>query len=153
MPTCGMLKPRCHPRPPGDVAVDITALLMATCYGRRVPTMSGDTCPDCGSKFYHDGRCIACAQRRMLEQRRQMSERSGPQYDLAVSRGRAGAAAWRAAGSPAKVSLAHIGSIDADGNHHSEAKWLFSAALKRGQIVEATPEQVDAWYAWRNSRP
>lgn len=59
--------------------------------------MSSDTCPDCGSKFYHDGRCIVCAQRRMLEQRRQMSERSGPQYDLAVSRGRVGAAAWRAA--------------------------------------------------------
>lgn len=44
--------------------------------------MSGETCPDCGSKFYCHGRCIVCAMGRMFEQRRQMSERSAPQYDL-----------------------------------------------------------------------
>jgi hypothetical protein len=115
--------------------------------------MSGNTCPDCGSNLYHDGRCGACSTRRMLEQHRQMSERSGPQYDLAVSRGRTGTAAWRAAGSPAKVSLVHLGAIDADGNYHRETKWVFSASLKRGEIIEATPEQVDAWYAWHNNRP
>lgn len=43
-----------------------------------------------------------------------MSQRSGPEYDKAVSRGRAGAAAWREAGSPAKVIMAHVGRRDAE---------------------------------------
>lgn len=52
--------------------------------------VSGESCPECGSNLYRDGRCGACSTRRMLEQRRQMSQRSGPQYDLAVGRGRTG---------------------------------------------------------------
>lgn len=89
----------------------------------------------------------------MQDQHRQMSQRCGPEYDKAVTRGRAGAAAWRAAGSPARVTLDIVGSHDADGNHRAEQKWFLAAALRRGEHVEATPEQVDAWYAWRNGRP
>ncbi len=110
-------------------------------------------CPDCGSRFYRDGRCIACAFLREREQHRQMSERSGPEYDKAVSRGRSGTAAWRAAGSPAKVMLVNEGRRDADGNRRSEQKWYLAAPFKRGERIEATAEQVDAWYAWRRTRP
>jgi len=89
----------------------------------------------------------------MSEQHRQMSQRSGPQYDLAASRSRTGTAAWRAAGSPARVTMVTVGSRDADGNYRSERKWYLTALYKRGERIEATPEQVDAWYAWRAGRP
>ena len=119
----------------------------------RPTATAAANCPACGSSLYRDGRCIACATIRMQDQHRQMSQRSGPEYVKAVTRGRAGSAAWRAAGSPARVTLVNVGSRDTDGNHHGEQKWFLAAALRRGEHVEATPEQVDAWYAWRNSRP
>jgi len=43
--------------------------------------------------------------RRMREQHRQMSQRSGPQHHLTVSRSRTATGAWRAAGSPAGVTM------------------------------------------------
>jgi len=46
-----------------------------------------------------------------------------------------------------------VGSRDADGNYHGERKWYLTAPWKRGERIEASPEQVDAWYAWRASRP
>src|SRR5258707_6214134 len=104
--------------------------------------VSEASCPDCGSSIYQDGRCGACAIRRMSEQHRQMSQRSGPQYDLAVSRSRTGTAAWRAAGSPARVTMVTGGSIDADGNYHGERKWYLTALYKRGERIEATPGVV-----------
>jgi hypothetical protein len=117
-----------------------------------MPGMDG-TCPDCGSEYYRDGHRLICPTRRMHDQRRQMRERAGPEYDRAVTGSRAGTAAWRAAGSPAKVTLAHVGSRDADGNYHSEQRWYLAASLRRGQLVEATPEQVAARHAWCASRP
>jgi hypothetical protein len=110
-------------------------------------------CPECGSSFYRDGHCIVCSARREHDQHRQMAERSGPEYDKAITRGRAGAAAWRAAGSPARVSMVNASSRDADGNRHWEIKYYLYAPLKRGEFIEATQEQVEAWYAWRRSRP
>jgi hypothetical protein len=114
--------------------------------------MSRGACPDCGSEFYRDGRCLVCPTVKMLDQHRQMAQRSGPEYEKAVTRGRAGAAAWRAAGSQARVKYVNSGSIDGDGNYRAAHIWCLAAPLKRGEIIEATPEQVDAWYAWRNSR-
>jgi hypothetical protein len=115
--------------------------------------MSDASCPECGSGFYNDGRCIICAGKRMREQHRQMRQRSGTQYDQAVSRARTATAAWRAAGSPPRVTLVTVGSLDADGNYRSERKWYLTGPFKRGERIEATPEQVDAWYARRSGRP
>jgi hypothetical protein len=90
--------------------------------------------------------------RRMLDQHEQMRQRSGAEYEQAVGRGRTGTAAWRAVGSPAKVMAVTDGSRDEDGNYRSEHKYYLAAPFKRGEFIEATPEQVDAWYAWRASQ-
>jgi len=114
--------------------------------------MSGTTCPDCGSGMYCDGRCIACAALNMREQPQQMRH-TGHQYALSVSRGRAGTEAWRAAGSPAKVISVIHGGRDTYGRYHSEHRWYLAAAWRRGERIEATPEQTAAWQAWCASRP
>ena len=116
-----------------------------------MPDIDG-TCPECGSAQYYDGHCIACAMFRVHEQQRQMHERSGPRYELTVSRARAGIAAWRAAGSPRKVTPVYAGSRDADGNYHAKLHWYLAAPYRRGEHIEATPEQVAAWQAWCASR-
>jgi hypothetical protein len=50
------------------------------------------------------------------------------------------------------VTLVHVGSRDADGNYHGEPRWYLAVPLRRGQFIEATPEQVAAWQAWCASR-
>ncbi len=72
--------------------------------------------------------------------------------ELSVSRVREGTAAWRAAGSPRRVSLVTGGGDDADGRHNSEGRWYLTSSLRRDAPVEATPEQVAAWQAWRQQR-
>jgi len=42
-----------------------------------------------------------------------------------------------------------FGSLDADGNYHGEWKLYLTALYKRGERIVATPDQFDAWYAWR----
>ena len=64
-------------------------------------------------------------------------------------RGRAASAAWRAAGRPPKVVPVRVGGTGADGKYVSERRWYLAAKFKRGEKVEATPEQVAAWDAWR----
>jgi hypothetical protein len=113
-----------------------------------MPSMSdGSACSKCGGKL-----CV-CGILRLADEQRLMRERSGPLYELAVARSRAGSAAWRSAGSPAKVTLVTVGNLDAEGKYHSELRWYLSAPLPRGEFVEATPEQVAAWEAWRATRP
>jgi hypothetical protein len=107
------------------------------------------TCPDCGSDMYYDEHYVACAMFRVHDQMRQMQERSGPGYELSVTRARAGTAAWRAAGAPRRVTLVTEGHTDADGTWRGEHRWVLAAPYKRGQLVDATPEQVAAWKAWR----
>jgi hypothetical protein len=116
------------------------------------PEMSGAVCPDCGSKFYRDGHCLVCSTRRVHEQRQQMQQKSGPGYELAASRSRAGTAAWRAEGSPAKVVMVNDGIRAADGSVQRERRWFLAAPFRRGEFIEATPQQVDAWYAWHARR-
>ncbi len=114
---------------------------------------AASACPDCGSSMYNDGRCIICPIRWMHEQHRQMRERSGPQYELAAERSRTASAAYRTAGRPPKVIGVTVGSLDADGGWHREEHWYLAARYKQGERVEATPEQVAAWDAWRAARP
>jgi hypothetical protein len=45
-----------------------------------------------------------CGIRRQAEEERQMRERSGPLYELAVERGRIASAAWQKASRPRKVT-------------------------------------------------
>lgn len=98
-------------------------------------------CPGCGRpRQSPDGRCIFCSMMRMIEQHEQMRERSGPHYDLATQRGRIITAAWRAAGSPARLQRVYAGP-------HRIA-WYLYAPWKRGHRQEATPAQVAAWQAW-----
>lgn len=104
-----------------------------------------------------------------------MQERSGPHYERSVTRGRAGSAAWNAAGRPRKVTAVSVpirdadGSLlaDADGEPQYETRWYVAASIRRkgdhrwkhglytrpDEWVEATPEQVAAWKAWQASRP
>ena len=139
-----------------------------------------DTCPVCGSTMYsrcppgcvahknhdiRDGqlwRCLICAMRRVHEQYRQMKERSGPQYELSASRSRVGTAAYRAAGSPPKVSSAMVPVtfIERDGQLYGdkyEIRYYLAKSMRRGarpdEWIEATPEQVEAWAAWQRQKP
>jgi hypothetical protein len=104
-------------------------------------SVSGETCPDCGSTYYRDGHCLVCPTKRMLEQRRQMRERSGPEYDKAVTRSKASHALWVEAGSPPRLSRGGIRSSE-DGTYRRA--WVLSAPLRRGEVIEATPEQIAA---------
>ena len=42
-----------------------------------------------------------------------------------------------------------VGRTGADGEYVSERRWYLAAKFKRGERVEAAPEQVAAWNAWR----
>jgi hypothetical protein len=121
--------------------------------------MAPDACPDCGSSFYRDGRCLVCAARRMFDQHEQMRQRSGPEYEKAVTRGRASYALWIQAGRPPRLSRVHVGArIRDDGTYDpGRPAVVLSASLRRGQIVEATSEQIAAadryWQLLREQMP
>ena len=53
------------------------------------------------------------------------------------------------AGSPPKMVAVRVGRTGADGEYVSERRWYLAAKFKRGERVEAAPEQVAAWNAWR----
>lgn len=106
-------------------------------------------CPDCGGpRHTPDRRCMTCSLRRMVEQHKQMEERSGPQYELAKQRSRLMSDAWRAAGSPARLTCVIHGHTDENG-WTGQIRWYVHRAYKRGELVEATPDQLTAWRAWQ----
>lgn len=80
----------------------------------------------------------------MFEQRKQMRQRSGHLYDQAAERSRIMAAAWRAAGSPARLQRVHTSP--------DRINWYLYASWKRGHRELATPDQVAAWQAWCSER-
>jgi hypothetical protein len=98
---------------------------------------------------------------RQAEEQRQMHERSGPLYELAVERGRIASAAWQKAGRPRKVTRmvrpvrSANGAIvrDSGGSPVYEVRCYLTSTMRSGVWVEATPEQVAAWQAYRESRP
>ena len=71
---------------------------------------------------------------------KQMQEKAGPYYDLARERSRLINAAWRAMGSPRRVSAV----VD-------NGEVSFVVRTKAGS-VPATPEQREAWIAWAHQR-
>ena len=50
-------------------------------------TTMDSACPECDSKWYRDGRCMAYSIRQQ-DQQEQMRSRSGPEYDMSVTRAR-----------------------------------------------------------------
>ena len=85
--------------------------------GETMPGVSQRSiCPQCGS-----APCVGSF-RRQLHQQQQMRNRSGPEYEKAVSRSRAGTAAWRAAGSPRKVTAIWLPTRDPAGNLEYDAR-------------------------------
>jgi hypothetical protein len=60
-------------------------------------------CPECGSKWYRDGRCMACSIRGQQDQQERMGSRSGPECDKSVTRSKIGTATWNAAGRPRRL--------------------------------------------------
>lgn len=105
--------------------------------------------------------CMTCALVRQLEAEKQMRERSGPLYELAVERGRIAAAAWQRAGRPRKVSMTSVFVRDADGtivrdsagSPVREFRYYLTSTMRSGTWVEASPEQIAAWKAYQESRP
>jgi hypothetical protein len=69
----------------------------------------------------------------------QMTDRSGPVYDTAKERSRAVADAYRAAGSPARVTT-------------GPQPLLYGPLKARGEQIPATPAQAAAWRAWTAER-
>jgi hypothetical protein len=104
---------------------------------------------------------MTCALMRQLEAEKQMRERSGPLYELAVECGRIAAAAWQKAGRPRKITRAPRpvrdpdGTIvrDSGGSPVYEIRCYLTSTIRSGTWVEATPEQVAAWQAYQESRP
>lgn len=76
-----------------------------------------------------------------LDCHKQMKERSGPIYDLSRERSRIIKDAWRAAGSPRKVSM--ISTKDG-------VKYVVHRSS--GDYEFVTKDEADAWYAWRRER-
>jgi hypothetical protein len=105
--------------------------------------------------------CITCGMLRQAEEHRQMRERSGPLYELAVKRGRIASAAWQKAGRPRKVTRvwkpvrSADGSMvrDSGGSPVYEVGWYLASTMRSATPVEATSEQVAAWQAYQESRP
>lgn len=105
-------------------------------------------CPSCGGPTSALGkRCWRCGLERMLTQFKQQRERSGPGYDRMVERSRIMHEAWRTAGRPAKLQRTLIRSGDNWGE-----KWFVTSAWRRGENLEATPEQVQSWQQWRHTQ-
>jgi hypothetical protein len=115
-----------------------------------------DSCPDCGSRL-----CI-CGFRRSAEMNRQMQERSCPLYELSRERSSAAYEAWQKAGRPPRITTIWVpvrspdSNIprESDGEPVYEKRLVLAAAWKRGELVNATPEQIAARAAYyRASRP
>ncbi len=70
---------------------------------------------------------------------RQMTDRSGPVYATAKERSRVVAEAYRAAGSPPRVTS-------------GPEALLYAPWKAKRNIVPATPEQAAAWRAWTSER-
>lgn len=70
---------------------------------------------------------------------KQMTERSGPAYATASERSRAVADAYRAAGSPPRVTS-------------GPTPLLYGPWKARGEQIPATPQQAAAWRAWTAER-
>src|ERR1700730_4161882 len=95
-------------------------------------------------------RCFICGMRRQFEAEKQMRERSGPVYELAVERGRIASAAYQKAGRPRKVSRTWVpvrsadGTVvrDSGGTPVYENHFYLTSTMRSGMWVEATPEQV-----------
>ena len=69
----------------------------------------------------------------------QLADRSGPVYDTAKARSKAMADAYRAAGSPPRVTS-------------GPQPLLYGPWKARGEQVPATPAQAAAWRAWTSER-
>jgi hypothetical protein len=104
----------------------------------------------------------------MADQQKQMRERRGPEYDKSVTRARAGAAAWNAAGRPAEVRCEWVpetfpAPLPPDVKVEDvefEKRWYLARSMRRAgrmtnpdEWIEATPEQIAAWGEWQKSRP
>jgi hypothetical protein len=101
-------------------------------------------CPECGGpRTAADRRCIRRSWRRMAEAQDQLSAKARPVYEKWRERSQSGSAAWQAAARPMKVAM--VGTPDGP-------RWYLHAPLKRFEYVEATPEQVAAWLAYKQSR-
>lgn len=59
--------------------------------------------------------------------------------------------AWRAAGQPTRLTGVIHGHHDENG-WTGELRWYLHSAYKRGQMVEATADQIAAWHAWQVTR-
>lgn len=112
--------------------------------------------------------------RNRAEQNRQMRERSGPEYEKAVTRSREASAVWNAEGRPAAISaaLVPVKFTERDGQRYGvdyETRYYLRKSMRRetrdaqgcrrvqwsipDQWVEATPEQITAWHAYTQNRP
>lgn len=113
-------------------------------------------------RTYEKPHCIACSMHREQEQHRQMRERAGPQYELAAGRSRVISEAYRAVGSPPEVIREWFPVTGPDGRTtwegsdgepvHEERVLLAAPWRKRREIVEAAPEQAEAWAAWQRQK-
>jgi hypothetical protein len=116
-------------------------------------TSAADTCPDCGSSV-----CI-CGFLREAEARKQMREHSGPLYELAMERSTTAYTAWQKASRPPRITTVWMPVRDADDNvlHGADGEAVYekrlclAAALKHGQVVDASPEQLAARAAYWNA--
>jgi hypothetical protein len=81
----------------------------------------------------------------MHENQRQMQDRSGPLYDRSKARSQRATTDYGDAGRPVKVRMTN--------DHEGRVVYILDAPWRReGRIKEATPEEKEAWYAWRNER-
>ncbi len=83
------------------------------------------------------------ALRRRMAQLRQMQERSGPEYELALERSRLINAAWRAAGSPRRVSRVHTS---------GGLAYRFTGRNDGRRTEPATLDDWTAWQTWQRER-
>lgn len=90
-----------------------------------------------------DASRLESAVRRTMARQRQMQERSGPEYELAVEHSRVINAAWRAFGSPRRVSRVHA----ADG-----LAYRFTGRGGRWGSEPATLDDWNAWQGWQRER-
>src|SRR5260370_24781979 len=116
-----------------------------------------DACPGCGTMpcagtvpclvCGQPARCRPWAPRQqcviwgmLIEQeyQRQMRARSGPVYELVEERSKLGSAAWRAAGSPLRVTRQRrpvrdadsAVVLNADGNPRYQDRWYLAASMR-----------------------